>query len=47
MSSGGPNIETARNNVCVIAIAGYHGNSDYRIVASIPVWVTVASLVIW
>jgi hypothetical protein len=44
MSWGGPNIKPARNNVCVIPIAGYHGNSVYRVVASIPVWLTVTSL---
>jgi hypothetical protein len=38
--------ETARNNSCVITIVGYHGNSVYRVVSSIPVWVTVSSLVI-
>jgi hypothetical protein len=27
-------------NSCVIMIVGYHGNSVYRVVASIPVWVT-------
>jgi hypothetical protein len=35
------------NNSCVTAIIGYHGNSVYRVVASIPVWVTVTSLAIW
>jgi hypothetical protein len=40
-------IETAHNNSCVITIVDYHGNSVYRVVASIPVWVTVISLTIW
>jgi hypothetical protein len=40
-------IETARKNSCVITIVGYHGNSVYRVVASIPVWATVTSLAIW
>jgi hypothetical protein len=31
--------ETARNDSCV-TIVGYRGNSVYRVVASIPVWVT-------
>jgi hypothetical protein len=33
-------MEAARNNSCVITIVGYHGNSVYRVVALIPVWVT-------
>jgi hypothetical protein len=37
-------METARNNPSVITIVGYHGNSVYRAVASIPVWVTVTWL---
>jgi hypothetical protein len=28
------------NNSCVITIVGYHGNPVYRVVASIPIWVT-------
>jgi hypothetical protein len=40
-------IETARNDSYVITIVGYHGNSVYRVVASIPIWVTVTSLAIW
>jgi hypothetical protein len=47
MSWGGPNIETACNNSCVIATVGYHGNSVYQVVASILVWVTVTSVAIW
>jgi hypothetical protein len=33
-------MEAARNNSYVITIVGYHGNSVYRVVASIPVWGT-------
>jgi hypothetical protein len=40
-------MEAARNNSCVITSVGYQGNSVYRVVASIPIWVTVTSLVIW
>jgi hypothetical protein len=43
MSWSEPNIETARNNSCVITIVGYHGNSVYQVVALIPDWVTVTS----
>jgi hypothetical protein len=32
--------ETACNDSCVISIVGYHGNSVYRVVASIPIWVS-------
>jgi hypothetical protein len=39
--------ETSRNDSCVITIVGYHGNSVYRVVALIPIWVTVTSLAIW
>jgi hypothetical protein len=39
-------MKAAHNNSCVITIVGYHGNSVYRVVASIPIWVTVASLAI-
>jgi hypothetical protein len=39
--------ETARNDSCVVTIVGYRGNSVYRVVASIPIWVTVTSLAIW
>jgi hypothetical protein len=38
--------EAARNNSCVITIVGYHGNSVYGVVDSIPIWVTVTSLAI-
>jgi hypothetical protein len=37
---GEPNIETAHNISCAITIVGYRGNSVYRVVASILVWVT-------
>jgi hypothetical protein len=37
-------MEATRNNSCAITIVGYHGNSVYRVVASIPIWVTVTSL---
>jgi hypothetical protein len=40
MSPGELHMEAVRNNSCVITIVGYHGNSVYRVVASIPVWVT-------
>jgi hypothetical protein len=40
ISWGEPNIETAPNNPCAITIVGYHGNYVYRVVASIPEWVT-------
>jgi hypothetical protein len=40
MSLGELYMEAARNNSCVITIVDYHGNSVYRVVASIPVWVT-------
>jgi hypothetical protein len=40
-------MEAARNNSCVITIVGYHDNFVYRVVASIPIWVTVTSLAIW
>jgi hypothetical protein len=33
-------MEAARNNSFVITIAGYYGNPVYRVVASIPIWVT-------
>jgi hypothetical protein len=33
-------MEAACNNSCVITIVGYHGNPVYRVVASIPIWVT-------
>jgi hypothetical protein len=46
MSWGELSIETARNNSCAITIVGYHGNPLYRVVASIPIWVTVTSLAI-
>jgi hypothetical protein len=46
MSWGELLVEAARNNFCVIAIVGYHSNV-YRVVASIPIWVTVTSLPIW
>jgi hypothetical protein len=39
--------ETACNDSCVVTIVGYRGNSVYRFVASIPIWVTVTSLAIW
>jgi hypothetical protein len=39
-------VEAARNNSCVVTIVGYHGNYVYRVVASIPIWVTVTSLAI-
>jgi hypothetical protein len=32
-------MEAAHNNPCVITIVGHHGNSVYRVVALIPVWV--------
>jgi hypothetical protein len=32
--------QRARNNSCAITIVGYHGNYAYRVVASIPEWVT-------
>jgi hypothetical protein len=32
-------MEASRNDSCVITIVGYHGNSVYRVVASITVWV--------
>jgi hypothetical protein len=47
MSRGELHVETSRKNSCVITIVGYHGNSVYRGVASIPIWVTVPSLAIW
>jgi hypothetical protein len=34
--------ETARNDSCVVTIVGYRGNR----VASLPIWLTVASLAI-
>jgi hypothetical protein len=40
MSPGELHMEAARNNSCVITIVGYHGNSVYRVIASIPVLVT-------
>jgi hypothetical protein len=40
MSWGELLIEAARNNSCVITIVDYHGNPIYRVVASMPVWVT-------
>jgi hypothetical protein len=40
-------MEAVRNNSCVITIVGYHGNSVYRVVASLPIWVNVTSLAIW
>jgi hypothetical protein len=33
-------MEAARNTSCDITIVGYHGNPFYRVVASIPIWVT-------
>jgi hypothetical protein len=39
MSRGELLVEAARNTSCVITIVGYHGDSVYRVVASIPVWV--------
>jgi hypothetical protein len=39
--------ETARDDSCVVTIVGYSGNSVYRVVAWISIWVTVTSLAIW
>jgi hypothetical protein len=36
--------ETACNDSCVVTIVGYRGNSVYRVVASIPIWVTLTFL---
>jgi hypothetical protein len=49
MSWGKLNVETARNNSCVIVIVivDYDSNSVYRVLASIPVWVTATLLAIW
>jgi hypothetical protein len=33
-------VEAARNDSCVTTIVGYRGNLVYRVVASIPIWVT-------
>jgi hypothetical protein len=33
-------MEAVRNNSCVITIVGNHGNSVYRIDASVHVWIT-------
>jgi hypothetical protein len=35
-----PSVDTAHNNSCIVAIVGYHGNSIYRAVVWIPIWVT-------
>jgi hypothetical protein len=35
-----PSVNAARNSSCIVAIVGYHGNSVYRAVAWIPIWVT-------
>jgi hypothetical protein len=34
----------ARNGSCVTTIVGYRGNLVYRVVASIPLWVTCGRL---
>jgi hypothetical protein len=39
-----PNVNTAHNNTCFVAIAGYHGNPVYRAVALIPICVSVTWL---
>jgi hypothetical protein len=36
-----PSVDTARNNSCIVAIVGYHGNSVYRAVAWIPICVPI------
>jgi hypothetical protein len=40
MSRGGPNVDTVRNNSCIVAILGYHENSVSLAVAWIPSCVT-------
>jgi hypothetical protein len=42
-----PIVDTARNNSCIVAIVGYHGNPIYRAVAWIPICVSVTSVAIW
>jgi hypothetical protein len=41
-----PRENTARNNTCLVAIVGYHGNSVYRAVAWIPICVSVTAAAI-
>jgi hypothetical protein len=36
-----PNVNTARNNSCIVAIVGYHGSSVYRAVSYIYIYIYV------